>query len=112
MRTVNRLAAFTLVASLGNASAAFAGEGILASATRIVREAARSETRAQNLAPAKSQPVNASQQAPAAIAASGMSKRTKLLIYLAAGVGFVTTAYAIDHRVQDITPSSLGTRED
>jgi hypothetical protein len=41
-----------------------------------------------------------------------MSKRMKAIIWLAAGVGFAATAYAIDHKVQDNTPSSLGTRKD
>jgi hypothetical protein len=47
-----------------------------------------------------------------ALARSGMRKRTKILIYVAAGVGFAAAAYSIDHHVQDITPSSLGTRKD
>jgi len=41
-----------------------------------------------------------------------MSRRTKVLIWLAAGVGFAATAYTIDHKVRDDTPSSLGTRKD
>jgi hypothetical protein len=41
-----------------------------------------------------------------------MSKRMKAIIWLAAGVGFAATAYTIDHKVQDNTPSSLGTRKD
>jgi hypothetical protein len=41
-----------------------------------------------------------------------MSKSKKFLIAAAAAVGFVAAAYAIDHKVQDVTPSSLGTRED
>jgi hypothetical protein len=41
-----------------------------------------------------------------------MSKRTKIMIYLAAGVGLAGTAWAIDHKVLDVTPSSLGTRRD
>jgi hypothetical protein len=34
------------------------------------------------------------------------------MIFVAAAVGFAATAYAIDHKVQDVTPSTLGTRED
>jgi hypothetical protein len=41
-----------------------------------------------------------------------MQKRTKILIFLAAGVGFGLAAYEIDHHVLNITPSTLGTRKD
>jgi hypothetical protein len=34
------------------------------------------------------------------------------MIMIGAAVAFIGTIYAIDHQVQDITPSSLGTRED
>jgi len=51
------------------------------------------------------------QETPA-LAHSGMRKRTKILIYVAAGVGFAAAAYSIDHHVSNITPSSLGTRKD
>ena len=43
---------------------------------------------------------------------SGLRKRTKIMIALAAAVGFVAMAYTIDGRVEDNTPSSLGTRQD
>jgi hypothetical protein len=35
-----------------------------------------------------------------------------MMIYLAAGVGLAATAWTIDHKVVDVTPSSLGTRKD
>ena len=43
---------------------------------------------------------------------SGMKKSKKMMIYLAAGVGLAATAWTIDHKVVDVTPSSLGTRKD
>ena len=52
-----------------------------------------------------------SQEAPA-LANSGMRRRTKILLYVAAGVAFAASAYSIDHHVVDVTPSSLGTRKD
>ena len=41
-----------------------------------------------------------------------MGKKTKWMIYAGAIAAFVGTAYAIDHSVKDVTPSSLGTRQD
>jgi hypothetical protein len=41
-----------------------------------------------------------------------MKKRTKTLIFTAVAAAFVGVAYGIDHKVTDVTPSSLGTRED
>ena len=46
------------------------------------------------------------------ISQTGLSKRTKALILSGAAVAFVGIAYGIDHRVTDVTPSSLGTRQD
>ena len=41
-----------------------------------------------------------------------MRKRTKMMIAIGLGVGFAAGAYTIDHHVLDVTPSSLGTRQD
>jgi hypothetical protein len=41
-----------------------------------------------------------------------MKKSTKMMIYAGLAVGFVASVWAIDHHVLDITPSSLGTRQD
>lgn len=103
--------AFALVIWLGNTSAAVAGESLLASGSRLAREAVRSPAPA----PANAAPRYAfalAQQGAPALATSGMRKRTKALIWLAAGVGFAATAYTIDHKVVDNTLSSLGTRKD
>jgi hypothetical protein len=105
---MRRVLVLALILSLGNASAALAGETLLASATRIAREAA----------PGASARESVSGRAPAlaqgqpALATSGMSKRKKIVIALLAGVGFAATAYTIDQKVQDVTPSTLGTRKD
>ena len=103
-----RLCVFALVLSLGNTSIAFAGEGLLASGTRRAREAAARIVTGRPQAAAAA----AVGQAPSAVSDSGIRKRTKLMIFVAAAVGFAATAYAIDHKVQDVTPSTLGTRED
>ena|SRR5438094_1696172 len=121
-----RLLVLTLIGSLYTGSLAFAGESLLQSGVRIGAEVGRAP-----LAPASdSQPVFASpasrlmpqvapegaaslqsQEAPA-LASSGMRRRTKILLYVAAGVAFAASAYSIDHHVVNVTPSSLGTRKD
>jgi hypothetical protein len=121
-----RLLVFTLIGSLGSGSLAFAGESLLQSGIRIAEEVARTPGRlpasASRTALAqpggaltpRGTPVRAEAllgQEPG-LAKSGMSRRTKILIYAAAGVGFALTAYTIDRHVVDLTPSSLGTRKD
>lgn len=108
-----RVLVFALILGFGHTSAAVAGETLLASASRVAREAVRAETSSSTTSVAVPRRTLASaQQGAAALASSGMSKRKKVLIWLAAGVGFAATAYTIDHKVQDVTPSSLGTRKD
>ena len=41
-----------------------------------------------------------------------MKKSTKMLIYAAVAGAFAGTAYGIDQKVKNVTPSSLGTRHD
>ena len=120
---MSRLVALTVVISL-TSSFTFAGEGLMQSGTRIVQQQV---TQDAHSAPAVSVAVSkpslkpagfsasspaAMQEGPAVLSRSGMSKRTKVMIYLAAGVGLAGTAWAIDHHVLDVTPSSLGTRRD
>jgi hypothetical protein len=122
---MSRLVALTVVISLWASSFTFAGEGLMQSGARIVHEqvtqnTGRASAAARTLAvndSARSSGVIASnavamQEGPAVLSKSGMSKRTKVMIYLAAGVGLAGTAWAIDHKVLDVTPSSLGTRRD
>jgi hypothetical protein len=117
----------TLIGSLGSSSLAFAEESLLQSGLRIAGEVGRTSVAvrasdsprtlsdsggrlAPRLTPARAE-ASGGQEGPA-LSTSGLSKRTKILIWVAAGVGFGAAAYAIDHAVLDITPSSLGTRKD
>jgi hypothetical protein len=102
---MKRMIALALVGFLGSASGAFAEGALLSSATRHAVEMGRTEAR---------KPVAAAQagQTGPTLESSGMRKRTKILIAIAAGVGFGATVYAIDHNVLDVTPSTLGTRQD
>lgn len=111
---MRRVLVFALVLWSGNTSAAVAGETLLASATRLAREAGRAEasSRTTSLAALRSTVPLAQQGGQPVLATSGMSRRKKALIWLAAGVGFAATAYTIDHKVQDNTLSSRGTRKD
>jgi Flp pilus assembly protein TadB len=122
---MNRLLVIALVAAIGNASAAFAGESILKSGTRHTRELAVAESSSQVAAA----PANATstagatvtvgtkqtpsfQQEGGTLSKSGMGKGKKTLIYVGVAVGVAASFWAIDHHVLDITPSSLGTRQD
>jgi hypothetical protein len=109
MSMMSRLLVFGLVVSLGHASAASAGDTVLTSATRMVR----------NLADTSSPPaVGALRRAPLAqqdqpgLASTGLRKRTKVAIALAIAATFAAVAHTIDGRVENTTPSSLGTRQD
>jgi len=99
--------ALVLVCLLANASDAFAEGGLLGSATRHAADMGRTEARK----PVAGAAVQTTQAGPT-LESSGMRKRTKILIALAVGVGFVATVYTIDHHVLDLTPSTLGTRQD
>ena len=118
---MNRLLVFALVASIGNVSAAFAGESLLSSGARHVQQIAVTEPATPSTvavstpaSPASvGQPAAASYQGAAGnLSKSGMSKGKKALIYIGLGVGFAAGAWTIDHHVLNVTPSSLGTRQD
>jgi hypothetical protein len=118
---MHRLLAFVLVASLGYTPMAFAGESIARSGARHVHElasvdSARAATVNAPAAPAAltvaTKPAPTAYQGESTLSRSGMSKSKKMLIYIGIGVGFAASAWAIDHKVNDITPSSLGTRQD
>ena len=123
----SRLLVLSLIASVGSGSIAFAEGGRLESGSRIVQEIGRVQgplaaastrmivasqvaTLVNRIDPARSE-AREGQEQPA-LSKSGMSKRTKIMIYVAAGVGFAATAYTIDHKVLNVTPSTLGTRKD
>jgi hypothetical protein len=127
---MSRVLAFTLMVCVSGSSMAFAGESLAQSGSRIVQRVAQVQALADTATSRVATPIAASQaamfvtrsgagpskallgQASPALANSGMRKRTKAIIYIAAGIGFAATAYAIDHKVLDVTPSSLGTRKD
>src|SRR3954454_18497227 len=99
---MKRFLACAVIAVIGNASAAFAGESLLTSGTRHVQQIAAA-------------PAAASYQeggGPGNLSKSGHSKMTKVMIYAALGVGFAFSAWEIDRHVLNITPSSLGQRKD
>jgi hypothetical protein len=124
---MKRFLAFALVASFGSASVAFADESLLTSGTRHTQQIARDDSAglastaaaAPTTIPAglavsvgKDAAPALQQTGPGTLARSGMRKRTKWMIALGLGVGFAASAWTIDHKVLDVTPSSLGTRED
>ena len=124
---MRRFAVFVLIVSLGNTSVAFAGDTLLGVATRVAQNQAPPEAKspaataaqknwaARSLAATMSAgnaPSSALAQEQPALSSSGMGKRTKILIFLAAAVGVAATAYTIDRKVENTTPSSLGTRTD
>jgi len=119
---MNRLLVFALVASIGHASAAFAGESILTSGARHAQQLAVADATAPSATPVATpagatvtvgQKATPSFQAEGgALSKSGMGKGKKTLIYVGIAVAFAATVWTIDHNVLDITPSSLGTRKD
>ncbi len=121
---MNRLLVFALVASLGHVSVAVAGESILTAGTRHVQQLAATEIvaspatatvpTAARIAVRENQKKKASayQEQGGNLSQHGMSKAKKTLLFIAMGVGFAATVYTIDKNVLDVTPSSLGTRQD
>jgi len=127
---MNRLLMMTLVAALGSASVAAAEESLAQSASRAVKDVVQAQATPKAEAPAPARRPIPSQatmwasgvaapnaavsagQEPTVLSKSGMGKTKKTMIYLAVGVGFAASIYAIDHHVVDVTPSSLGTRKD
>jgi len=123
---MNRLLIFALVASCGSASSAVAGESLLATGARHVQQIARADSAGSAVAVPATSTIPAGvavsigtatapafqQTGPGTLSRSGMRKRTKWMIALGLGVGFAASAWTIDHKVLDVTPSSLGTRED
>jgi hypothetical protein len=122
---MSRLVALTVVMTLGTSPVTFAGEGLMESASRAVNQqvvnGAAQPSAGRGIAVTNDSvkragvwaaPTFAEQQSGQALSKNGMRRRTKVMIYLAAGVGLASAAWAIDHQVLDVTPSSLGTRRD
>ena len=110
---MKRLFAIALILSFGQASLAVAGPTVLESGKHAVRQATRADLPRATTADAtvvrlKVGPQFA--QNPGGLAASGLRKRTKLVLALAVAAAFAGTLYIIDHKVEDSTPSSLGQR--
>jgi hypothetical protein len=124
---MKRLLVFALVATICNAPVAFAEESILKSGVRHVQQIAVAESSAAPAA-AAALPAGAVtiagtnttgrkvapslQEQSGNLTKSGMSTWKKAAILIGIGVGTAATFYAIDHSVVDVTPSSLGTRQD
>ena len=96
--------------ALGQVTPALAGGSLLQSATRLAQEAGREMSVAARVAVGNAPSRTAAEQGT--LAESGMSKRKKWLITLVAVLGVAGGIYAIDHGVEDNTPSSKGTRKD
>ncbi|MGE3958539.1 MAG: hypothetical protein AB7H96_17645 [Vicinamibacterales bacterium] len=116
---MKRLCAVALVVSLGSVSTAFAGESLLSTGTRHVQQLAVNEPVAPAAEAGKSatptvakKPATAYQGGGSTLSNSGMGKGKKALLYIGLAVGFAASVWAIDHNVLDVTPSSLGTRQD
>jgi hypothetical protein len=108
-----RFAAFVLIVTLSSASVVFAGEPLLSVATRVTQESTKKENPpASSVTRTTAQKSWAAAQEQPAMSSSGLRKRTKLLIFLGAALGASAAWYTIDHKVEDNTPSTLGTRED
>jgi hypothetical protein len=114
---MKRFFAMALVVTLANASTALAGESLLSAGSRHVQQLA---TTTEAPAPSTTQvpaakgakPEAAYQGQGGTLSKSGMGKSKKAMIYLGLAVGFAASVWAIDHHVLDVTPSSLGTRQD
>lgn len=121
---MKKLLVFALIALVGNTPLLFAEESLLRAGARHVQELSRSETGAASAprAPIATPLVVVGSRAvaPAALQgggsktlqSSGIGKGAKWMIALGAAAAFLGTVYAIDHSVEDNTPSSLGTRRD
>ena len=123
---MKRLLALGMIVTLGSASTVFGGEPLLVSATRLARAVNTTPVAATSDRPATKtlgvtsfakaagvrESALAQQGGGGAIATTGMKKRTKALIYASVAAAFVGVAYGIDHKVLDVTPSTLGTRDD
>lgn len=90
---------------LGPALPAFAEGPVAASARRQAIQAVRQTPGAASKSPAR-----AANAAQGSLATSGISKGKKILLAVAVGVGIAGAMWAIDHGVEDNTPSSRGLR--
>jgi hypothetical protein len=78
----------------------------------IVKTAVRLGQETGKAAQARPAPARASTNAQGNVASSGLSRGKKILVALADGLGVAGAMWAIDHGVEDVTPSSRGLRKD
>ncbi|MGC4084366.1 MAG: hypothetical protein QM736_20200 [Vicinamibacterales bacterium] len=116
---MKRMFAVALVATLAQASTAMAGESLLSAGTRHVQQIATtseptpSGSPTATVLPGKATPASVAYQGQGStLSKSGMGKSKKALLYIGLAVGFAASVWTIDHHVLDVTPSSLGTRQD
>ena len=123
---MNRLLVIALVASIGSVGGVCRRASSIRSPVGSARARRRGDARRREHATTsrhagleRSEPSRLGKKArprfrpeAALLSKSGMGKGKKTLIYIGVGVGFAATAWTIDHNVLDITPSSLGTRQD
>ena len=110
MSKMSRVLVFGLIAALGHASVASAGETLLTSATRIVQDLARTTVPATSAVRAAES--RSAQLTQPGLASTGLRKRTKVAIALGIAAGFAGVALTIDRKIENTTPSTLGTRQD
>lgn len=122
---MRRMLVVAVVMSLGSTPLLFAEQSLLQAGARHVRQLSSAETTvppikgaglgaAGMVAARPRADALAAQQAGGArtLQSSGLGKRTKWVIAIGAAAAFIGSVYAIDHSVEDVTPSSLGTRRD
>lgn len=120
---MKRLLVLALLVSVGNTSLVFAEESLLKSGVRHVQQLSRSETTSTTAtktpifgAPivtvGKTPAPALMQDGPKTLQSSGIGKGMKWMIVAGATAALLGTWYAIDHGVEDVTPSTLGTRRD
>lgn len=85
---------------------AFAQGSVVQSGVRLAQQAG---LKTAPVRPAQARSAGAAQ---GTVASSGMSKGKKILVALGVGLGVLGAVWAIDHGVEDVTPSSLGLRKD
>ena len=103
-----------VVVSLVSPSVALAGDSILSSAHRIARETVQKDpTVVQSVtqAPPDRQVVRAQEQG-GLFTNPDRSSRMKMLVGIGAAVAFVGSIWTIAKNSEDVTPSTLGTRQD
>lgn len=110
---MKRILAFGLVLALGHSSVAFADSSLLSAGARHVQQTVQQTPQRGVPVVGRSLAANTAEQpGGTTLQSSGLRKRTKVMIAMAIAAGFAGSVLAIDSRVENNTPSSLGTRQD